>query len=180
VSETSVFSASFSAQSPFGKTGATGNKFVNALAGGWQLNGIVQFNSGLPFTVTTSNAILNNGGFNQERADLVGDPNSGGHTVAAWFNTAAYTNPAPYTYGNSKPNSLRTDWGRNIDLSLFRQFHVGLGEKRYFEFRAEAFNLFNNVVFGYPDSYLPDTNFGRVTSTLNQPRQLQLGLKFYF
>ena len=180
VSETNVFSASFSAQSPFGKTGATGSKFVNTLAGGWQLNGIVQFNSGLPFTVTTSNAILNNGGFNQERANLVGDPNSGGHTVAAWFNTAAYTNPAPYTYGNSKPNSLRTDWGRNIDLSLFRQFHVGLGEKRYFEFRAEAFNLSNNVVFGYPDSYLPDTNFGRVTSTLNQPRQLQLGLKFYF
>src|ERR1022692_2329373 len=104
----------------------------------------------------------------------------GGGTPAEWFNTAAYADPAPYTYGSSKPNSLVADWGKNVTLSLFRQFHVGLGENRYFEFRAEAFNLFNNVVFGYPDSSLADSNFGRVTSQSNQPRQLQGGLKFYF
>lgn len=179
--ETNVFSASFTAQSPFGKGGGMStNRFVNSVAGGWSLNGIVQLRSGMPFSVTTSNAILNNGGFNQERADLVGNPTSGGGTPEMWFNTAAYQNPAPYTYGNSKPNSLRTDWGRNLDLSLFRQFHVGASESRYFEFRLEAFNVFNNVVFGYPDSYIPDANFGRVTSTANSPRELQLSLKLYF
>lgn len=180
LNETNVFSAAFSAQSPFGKAGAGGNKFVNGVAGGWQFNAIVQLNSGLPFTVTTSTAILNNGGYNQERANVTGNPMSGGGTPAQWFNTASFSNPAPYTYGNEAPNTLRTDWGKNIDLSLFRQFHVGLGENRYFEFRAEAFNVLNDVVFGYPSSNLNNRNFGVVNSTLNQPRQLQMGLKFYF
>jgi hypothetical protein len=173
-----VFSASFLLQSPYTKSS---NKMVANLAGGWSLNGILQLHSGNPYSVTTTTAILNNGGYNSERADLVGDPNSGSiHTPAEWFNTAAYANPAPYTYGNSKPNSLVTDWGRNLDLSLFRQFHIGLGERRYFEFRAEAFNVFNNVVFGYPDSNLSDTNYGKVTGQMNGPRQLQMSLKFYF
>ncbi len=174
--QTHAFSASFVAQSPFGKRG----HLLGAVAGGWVLNGIVQLHSGMPYTVSTTNAILNNGGFNQERADLIGDPNAGGQRVNQWFNPAAFANPAPYTYGNSKPNFLVSDWGKNLDLSLFRQFHVGAGENRYFEFRAEAFNVLNNVVFGYPDSFLPDSNFGQVTTQANTPRQLQLGLKFYF
>jgi hypothetical protein len=65
-------------------------------------------------------------------------------------------------------------------LSLFRQFHIGLGERRYFEFRAEAFNVFNTVVFAPPNSSLGGTNFGVVTAQQNTPRQLQLGLKFYY
>ena len=180
LNQTNVFSASFVAQSPFGRPGAGGSKAFKTLAGGWTLSGIVQLNSGAPFTVTAPIAILNNGGYNTEWANLVGNPHSVGGTPAEWFNTAAYADPAPYTYGSSKPNSLVADWGKNVTLSLFRQFHVGLGENRYFEFRAEAFNLFNNVVFGYPDSSLADSNFGRVTSQSNQPRQLQGGLKFYF
>ena len=178
--ETHVFSASFIAQSPFGTGRMGANRLVKTLAGGWSLNGILQLHSGMPYTVTTSNAILNNGGFNQERANVSGDPNAGGGRPEMWFNTAAFTNPAPYTYGNEKVNTQTTDWGRNLDLSLFRQFHILSSETRYFEFRAEAFNVLNNVVFGYPDSYIPDTNFGRVTSTANSPRQLQLSLKLYF
>ncbi len=180
LNQTNVFSASFVAQSPFGKPGSGGNKAFNTLVGGWTLSGIVQLNSGSPYTVTAPIAILNNGGYNTEWADLVGNPNTGGGTRAEWFNTAAYADPAAYTYGNSKPNSLVTDWGKSVNLSLLRQFHIGLGENRYFQFRAEAYNLFNNVVFGYPDSHLGDSNFGQVTSQSNLPRQLQLGLKFYF
>ena len=178
--EKSVFSGSFTFQSPFGRPGHNSNKAVNMVAGGWQLNGILQLNSGLPYTVTTSTAILNNGGFNQERANVTGDPNSGGHTVAQWFNTAAFSNPAPYTFGNSKGNSMISDWGKNLDISLFRKFGVGAGEHKYFEFRAEAFNVLNNVVFNSPDANLTDSNFGHVTGQLNPPRELQLGLKFYF
>jgi len=125
-------------------------------------------------------AILNNGGYNSEWANITGNPNSGGGTPSQWFNTAAYANPAPYTYGNSKPNSLLTDWGKSVNLSVFRNFRIGLGEERYFQFRAEAYNLFNDVVFGYPNSTLGQPNFGVVNTTTNLPRQLQLGLKFYF
>jgi outer membrane receptor protein involved in Fe transport len=177
LNQLNVFSASFSLQSPFSKSS---NKVTANLAGGWMLNGILQLHSGNPYSVTTSTSVLNNGGYNQERADIVGSTGGFSQSINEWFNTSAYKLPAPYTYGNSKPNSLVTDWGRNLDLSLFRQFHIGLGEKRFFEFRAEAFNVFNNVVFSYPDSGIGDTNYGRVTGQMNIPRELQLGLKFYF
>jgi hypothetical protein len=87
---------------------------------------------------------------------------------------------SPYTYGNEKVNPYVSDSNKNLDLSLFRAFHIGLGESRYFEFRAESFNLFNRAMFNIPNSSLGGTNFGAVTSQLNSPRQLQMGLKFNY
>lgn len=179
LNQTHVFSFSFAAQSPFDRSSS---KLIANVAGGWSLNGILQLHSGLPYAVTLSNDNLNIGCCLQQRAQVVGDPNSGSgtHTVQEWFNAAAFASPPPYTYGNEKVNPLTSDWGRNVDLSLFRQFHVGLGEHKYFEFRAEAFNVFNSVVFAPPNSSLGGTNFGVVTGQENTPRQLQLGLKFYY
>ena len=69
----------------------------------------------------------------------------------------------------------------NENVSVARSFPIR--EAMRFEFRAEAFNLFNRVRFGTGDLNLQDQNFGRLTSSsdlLNTPRQLQLALKFYF
>jgi hypothetical protein len=180
--QTNNFTGSFTLLSPFGKPGSGGNKAVAVLAGGWSLNGILSLHSGLPYTVTSNTSILNDGGLNNERANLVGNPSSGAGTVAQWFNVSAFADPAPYTFGNSRPNAWVSDWGKNLDISLFRQFHLGLGETRYFEFRAEAYNVFNNVIFGYPNSNIDNVNAGQVTSVApaSLPRQLQMGLKFYF
>jgi hypothetical protein len=175
--QTNVFSFSFAAQSPFNKSS---NKALADLAGGWSLNGILQFHSGLPYDVTLSSDNLNVGCCLEERPDVVGSPNSGAHTQQEWFNTSAFATPQPYTYGSEKPNALTSNWGRNLDLSLFRQFHIGLGERRYFEFRAEAFNLFNTVQFAPPSSTLGGTNYGVVTAQQNVPRQIQFALKFYY
>jgi hypothetical protein len=114
--------------------------------------------------------------------NVVGDPNKGSglHTPAQWFNTSAFAVQAPYTYGTEKVNPYVSDGNKNTDLSLFRAFHIGLGESRYFEFRAESFNLFNRVMFNVPHTSLGGTNFGAVTSQLNHPRQLQMGLKFNY
>ena len=114
--------------------------------------------------------------------NVVGDPNKGPHihSVNEWFNVNAFAAPKPYTYGNEKVNPLTSDWYRNVDLSLQRDFHIGLGEPRYFQFRVDAFNLFNNVVFGIPDTTNTQTNYGRVTSQANGSRQMQLALKFYY
>ena len=180
--QTNNFTGSFTLLSPFGKPGSGGNKALAVLAGGWSLNGILSLHSGLPYTVTSNTSILNDGGLNNERANLVGNPSSGAGTVAQWFNVSAFADPAPYTFGNSRPNAWVSDWGKNLDISLFRQFHLGLGETRYFEFRAEAYNVFNNVIFGYPNSNIDNVNAGQVTSVApaSLPRQLQMGLKFYF
>ena len=118
-------------------------------------------------------------------------PNSGPglRTPAQWFNVNAFALQAPYTYGNEKVNPLTSDGTKNLDLSLFRNFHVGLGESRYFEFRAESFNLFNRVMFAIPNAALGGANFGAVTTSSptgngtgqeNQPRQLQVALKFIY
>ena len=180
--QTNNFTASFTVLSLFGKNGSNGNKVVNALREGWQLNGILSLHSGQPYTVFSSIAILNNGNYNSEWANQMGNAATGAGTVAQWFNVSAFANPAPYTYGNEKPNALTTNWGKNLDLSLFRKFHLGLGENRYFEFRAEAYNVFNNVIFGIPNNNLANPNPGQVTGVAGAslPRQLQLGLKFYF
>jgi hypothetical protein len=180
--QTNNFTGSFTVLSPFGKPGSGGNKALAVLAGGWSLNGILSLHSGLPYTVVSNTSILNDGGLNNERANLVGNPNSGAGRVAEWFNVSAFADPAPYTFGNSRPNAWNTDWGRNLDISLFRQFHLGLGENKYFEFRAEAYNVFNSIIFGYPNSNIDNVNAGQVTSAApaTLPRQLQMGLKFYF
>ena len=69
----------------------------------------------------------------------------------------------------------------NENVSITRSFPVH--ESVRFEFRAEAFNLFNRVRFGTGSTSLQSQNFGRLTSSadlLNTPRQLQLALKLYF
>jgi|CZKL01.1.fsa_nt_gi hypothetical protein len=174
-----VFSVAFTAASPYN---TSANKLLSAMAGGWAVNGIVQITSGKPYTVTTGSDPENVGCCNQERLNVTGDPNSGSgiHTQAKWFNTSAFAQPAPYTYGNEKVNTLVGQHWNNVDMSLFRQFHLGLGEERYFEFRAESFNLFNNVVFNTPDASISDANFGQVTSQWNVPRELQMSLKLYY
>jgi hypothetical protein len=182
LSQTNAFSAAFVLQSPFTRSP---ERAVSILAGGWALNGIGQIGSGQPYTIRTGSDPENVGYpsyLNEERVNQVGDPNSGQglHTPAEWFNTSAFALQQPYTYGDEKRNPLTSDGFRNLDLSLFRTFHVGLGESRFFEFRAESFNLFNRVMFNTPNNTLGGTNFGAVTSQYNSPRQLQMGLKFNY
>jgi len=179
LNEKHAFSAAFTLQSPFDHNS---NKWVSNLAGGWALNGIGQIASGWPFTVTASGDPENVGSISQQRVNVVGNANSGTglHTPAHWFNVNAFALQEPYTYGNEKVNPLTSDGTKNLDLSIFRRFHVGLGESRYFEFRAESFNLFNKVMFAIPNASLGGANFGAVTRQQNQPRQLQLALKFNY
>ena len=183
LNQKNVFTFAFTAESPFNRSP---NRLVGTLAGGWALNGIVQETSGQPYTVTAGGDPLNLGCCLQERMNVTGNPNSGAHTQQEWFNTSAFTAPTGYQYGNEKVNPYVSQHYNNVDMSVFRTFHFGLGEARYFEFRAESFNLFNNVVFGVPDTTSTDSNFGQITSQRtgqnNQPatRQLQMSLKFYY
>jgi hypothetical protein len=183
LNQKNVFSVAFTAHSPYDQSP---NKLLATVAGGWAVNGIVQVSSGQPFTVTTGTDAENVGCCNQQRANVSGNT-SGPKTRAQWFNTAAFTIPAAYTYGNERPNSMVSQHWNNVDMSLFREFHIGLGEEKYFEFRAESFNLFNNVVFGVPHNSVNagldsagKPIFGSITSQRNVPRELQMSLKFYY
>jgi Carboxypeptidase regulatory-like domain/TonB dependent receptor len=177
---THIFSASWVYPLPFGagKKWDAGNKFLNLLVGNWQINGILSLHNGLPYDVQAPYQVANTNNWSgAERVNLVGNPYAGG-TKTEPININAFALPDPFTFGNMGRNSLRSDWGRNLDLSIFRSFP--LSESKRFEFRAEAFNLTNTPVFGIPDNNITDPNFGIVSGTANTERQLQLALKFYF
>ena len=119
-------------------------------------------------------------GNNYERANVVGDIHRNPHTKAEWFNTAAYQAPAQYTYGNGGTNTQQDQRWINLDTSIIRSFPIWREKK--FEFRAEAFNLFNHTIFGQPNNDVSNTNsFGTIgTSQANTNRQLQLSGKIVF
>ena len=163
-----------------GKSFSTKSGALNYILGNWQVNNIFSAHSGIPFGVYISGDIANTGNaHNYEHASLVGDPHLSKRTSAEWFNTAAYAAPARYTFGTAGRNSLRTAPYWNLDTSLFRTFPIGGG--RQFEFRAEAFNLLNNVVLGRPTNNINSgASFGTITGTNNGSRELQLALKFLY
>jgi hypothetical protein len=144
-----------------------------ALLGGWQLQAILIWRSGRPFTPTIS-ADRANTGVGGQRPNRIGSGELDEPTVERWFDATAFVLPAQFTYGDSGANILREDSYKNLDFSVFKRF----GEK--LEFRAECFNLTNTPSFGPPATAIDTATAGRVTSTFSTPRQIQLGLKFIF
>lgn len=182
---TNILSYSWVYQVPFGNgmRWKSSNKVLNYAAGNWRFNGIFFTSSGQPFNVGASGDIANTGNIVQRDNRLQGvspfldkgAPSPGG---MSWLNPAAFVTPPAYTYGTEGRNDLRMDWPRNFDLSAFRTFPFT--ETKSLEFRCELFNAFNTPRFGQPDSTVGDQYFGQVNSQANQPRIIQLALKFYF
>ena len=150
------------------------------LAGGWQLNGIVQAQTGFPVSVTDAALDIR---FLTNRPDASCDPNDGApHTVEQWFNTAclvrrpvAATGDRP---GNAGRNTIRGPGFASTDLSLFK--NVELGGPRRIQIRVEAFNLFNQVRFNNPAAAIgTPATFGRISSA-QDGRVVQFGVKFLF
>jgi Carboxypeptidase regulatory-like domain len=175
-----VFSANY--ELPYGrdrKWGSNTSALVDAILGGWRLSGIFQARTGFPITVIDGIAPSLQGVRGNERPNCVGDPVPADQNIDHWLDINAFARVPRGTWGNCGIGVARAPGYKNIDLVLAKQFRAG-GE-RYFEFRAEAFNLTNSVSFGPParDINSP-TNFGRITSTVSTARTMELVLKFFF
>jgi hypothetical protein len=180
-----VLAISAGYQLPFGR----GKTFLGGagpigdnLIGGWQLQGIINFRSGLPYTPTISRDVANTG-VGSQRPNRIGSGSLANPSLAAYFDKSAFVVPAAYTYGNSGGDILRGDYSGTVDISLFKQF--SLTERMKLQFRAEVFNLPNAAYFNAPAVNTPNTNIdvaagGQITSTSNNPRQIQFGLKLNF
>lgn len=176
-----VFSAVY--ELPVGKGKRLAGNWPTALSsvvGNWQLNAVVTVANGFPLGITAANVA---GLYNAlERANIAGDvaavPN--GRSIAQWFNTAAFQQPAPFTFGNAGRNlsAIRDDGNKNVDFSLFKQ--IPWGEARRCELRGEFFNFFNRPQFAAPGTTLGAGTFGVVSAQRNSPRQVQLALKIIF
>lgn len=178
---------------PFGKGKpllSNAGRFTQALLGGWSAQGIVILRSGQPFTPTISRDVANTGQAGQ-RPNVIGAPVIVG-APTCWFYVASnqactafdpntsstFAIPAQYTYGNGGADILRSGWLKDLDFSLFKEFRVT--ESSILEFRAESFNLTNTPTFGIPNTAVDTSAGGVVTSSANNPRQLQFALKYNF
>ena len=149
---------------------------LGEIIGGWEVSGIVTWQTGHPITPYVS-ANISNTFNNSDRPNVVGDPNAGPKTVQQWFNTAAFVLPAAGTFGNSGRNVIAGPGLVQADISLARNFLFK--EKIRLQFRAEAFNALNKANFNLPAATIDSGSFGQITSAAD-PRQIQLGLKLNF
>lgn len=160
--------------------------FIGHTLGGWELSGIITFNSGLYLTPTGVSSdpaglgLLDPNTNAAARPDQVGDPNAGApHSFTQWFNTAAFADldPTVLRPGNARPGSILGPGIERWDLSLFK--NLKLTESLGLQLRLEAFNVFNHTNFQDIDTNMFSSTFGQVLTTHN-PRVLQLGAKFNF
>ena len=153
--------------------------WLGHVVGGWSIGVLGTLQSGPPFSVLTQTNTTNAFSAGALRADLVGNPvlPSSERTLNRWFNTDAFAQPAPFTFGNSGRGILRGDGIVNFDMSLAK--NVSLGAPRSLQVRAELFNAFNHSNFGLPGHTLGAPNFG-VVSDASGGRTIQLGLRAVF
>ncbi len=173
----------------------TGKKFASGaggwqqkLAGGWSTSAIVTLQSGLPFTPQLGyNPTGNGDSRNPVRPEFnpafTGSIIEGGPTQ--YFNPNAFLAPATGTYGNVGRDTLIGPGLRTVDFSVLKR--TALTERVNLQFRAEFFNLLNNVNFSTPNPVVftsagtaPASTAGVITATASTSRQIQFGLKLLF
>ena len=159
-----------------------GSAFGKKLLDSWSLSGIVTLQSGLPFSIYGEDTLF---------AATTGDL-APGRTVASaikggnvadrlneYFDTSAFVSPSAFgDFGQLGRNIIRGPKQINTDLSIMKLIPVT--ESQRLEFRAEFFNLFNNVNFANPVNIVTSGNFGQIASTTTGPRVVQFALKYNF
>jgi outer membrane receptor protein involved in Fe transport len=159
---------------------ATSNAVTRLTLGGWQVNGIIQAQTGFPLTAIEPNNISLTSLTN--RPNMTCDPNDGApHTTAQWFNTGCFQRLTVAAnggqVGNEARDVIRGPGFARTDLSFFKNFAV-TGTQQV-QLRVEFFNLFNQERFGQPGNQIGTPTFGVIT-TAEDGRIVQLGIKYTF
>jgi len=180
-----VLTFSYIYELPFGpgKPFLTAGVGAKAL-GGWKITGMHMYASGMPINVFTTNTLpLFNPG---QRPNLISSdirtPISAGEFDPGrgdlWLNPRAFADPPPFTFGNAaRYLNARTPGQLNESVGLLKD--TRFGERYNLQFRMEATNPFNRVVFGGPVSNFASGAFGRIGSA-GGGRLVQFALKLYF
>ncbi len=167
------------------------------LTSGWQLNGLITYDSGTPFSMGAGRDVSGTNN-RADRVDVVGDPFAGvvqpaqaGGNLAngvRWFNKAAFAFPAPGTFGSIGRNTLRGPDFKALDFSIFK--NTPITERVKAQLRVEIFNLFNTVNLSNPIASLSSGSAGLIFGTrhggdspgigFGEPRNVQFALKLIF
>jgi hypothetical protein len=153
---------------------------MKALLGGWETAAIWNWQSGFPLNIT-SNDDRSLTAVGNDLADEIGPRSYTSGPLSArinqWFNTSAFTSAKLGTFGNAGRNILRGPGTFNIDFSAHKLFTIR--ERWRLQYRAEFFNFLNHTQLNNPDTGVPDSTFGRITSA-RSPRVIQMALKMIF
>ncbi len=180
---------------PFGKGRkhmTSAPKAVEALLGGWQVNGTYNWMSGQPFTPSyrDCNADRDTGWC---RPNAVGDYSVAEQTQFGWFKTTstpltsnlqtdgAWQRPARATFGTVGRNEIEGPSFQQVDMSFFKTFAIT--ERHNLQFRAESYNFTNHTNLANPNSCVDCPGVaGRIFGAFAAyvPRQWQLGLRYSF
>jgi hypothetical protein len=175
------FAADFTYELPFGankrwlQSGA-----LSELFGSWQVNGNVQLATGTPFTVRVLGAVSDvaRGTNGTLRANYNGQPiELSDPTTNLFFNTSAFSIPAPGTFGNAGRNTIIGPGTSSVNLGLMR--NINWGQTRGLTIQATASNVFNTVQWAAIDTVVNSPTFGQVTST-RPMRRVQVLTRFRF
>jgi hypothetical protein len=158
------------------------NRFVNLVAGGWNMNLQTTMQSGFPLAIAQSNlnSII---GTSVQRPNATGlSPATSGSLedrLAHYLNAVAFAQAAAYTYGNvSRTIPVRGPGQANCDFSMFKTYAVHEAFKA--QFRFEVFNLTNTPLFNSLNTTFGSATFGQITNQANYPRIVQLGVRFSY
>jgi hypothetical protein len=172
------FVTSFLYQIPGSKSG---NTFVKFLTDGWQLDGILTLQTGLPFSVLAGvdRSLI---GVTEDHANVNGPVavyNDRGtfSKIAKYFNTSAFSLPPLGTFGTSGRNTIYAPGTENLDAGLFK--NIPIHEQLHLELRWETFNTLNHPNFSAPNNSFSSSAFGRITAA-NSGRVMQIAAKLVF
>ncbi len=159
------------------------NRALRLFTRDWRLSTLYQVQSGFPFTISVYGDTANAGtavGENPIRANYTGQPvfGDGTRTDAQWFNPAAFSTPAAFTYGSAGRNSVYGPGMQTVDLALARQFTFT--EKLKFDIRVEAFNALNHSNLGTPNRFVNTPQFGTITDSATPGREFQMSARLSF
>jgi hypothetical protein len=167
-------------QLPFGpnKQFANGKSMGSYVVRDWEVAAIAVMQSGLPYTVTVAGSPSNTGASSRANPVSGVSPTPAQQSISQWFNPAAFTTPAAFTWGTLGRDSQNGPALYNLDTAVSRKFV--LGEHRDLSFRWEMFNAPNHPQFGLPASTVGVGGAGTITSTQRSNRQMQFALKLAF
>jgi hypothetical protein len=183
-----TFQASYVYALPFGRgrqfLGGS-SRLVDAFLGGWVTNGVWRLSEGRPLAMTLADGTALPT-YGSQRPNIIGTPKR--NHEHGWINNY-FTNPGVfvlppiYTLGDTPRTipTVRSPRNFRVDLSLLKIFSLaGVRPGMSIETRIEASNAFNHPVFGTPNTSVDDPNFGIISYTSSQPRNVQLGIRFRF
>jgi hypothetical protein len=153
---------------------------TNQIIGGWQLAGVTTFETGQPFSVTYTAPGSQVYGASGRANQIPEVPLYPAHkSLAQWFNPAAFTAPAPYTFGTSGYDMLWGPHAQNWDMNLVK--NLGIGERYRVQLRGEVFNVFNHPNFSVPSSAISNpASVGVISSVVTENRTMEFAAKFNF